>query len=389
MVGHDTHLSHYHLLRMGEMGKVFWAHSLGTVGSSLVTVFIPIFLYKLGFSIQQILIYLALQNFAAFLVQYPATRVIDKIGANRSMALAEVFHTLFFIGLLLLPGFERSLAVLVPVGIAWSITRALYWPAFHANFSKARAHKKAGNQVGAINAVVTFAHGATPAIGGLIATGYGISWAYGLAILLYVIAVTPLLFGDEVTKRRPLNFRNVDYRKTVPDLFSNAMFGAVNLAELVIWPLLVSFIVTSYAGVGLLSSVVTVASIAVTLYVGRREGSKGERHYVKEGTWVTGATNVLRLGAASGGHVAGINLLSGVGHALTVTPFMSRYYERADEEPRLEYITLMEMAHELSWVAYFLLLLTLTAFFPPTTALAVGLAAAVPLSFGARRMVRS
>ncbi len=389
MIGHDFHHGSYHLLRMGEMGKVFWAHSFGVIGSSLVTVFIPIFFYKLGYSIQQILIYLALQSFAAFLVQYPATRVIGKIGANRSMVLAEVFHTVFFIGLLVLPGLERSLAVLVPIGFAWSITRALYWPSFHANFSKARAHKKAGNQVGAINAMVTFAHGATPAIGGVIATVYGISWAYGLAIVFYVIGMTPLLFGEEVTKRRPLNFRNVNYRKTLPDMLSNAMYGATSLAELVVWPLMISFIVTSYAGVGLLSSVVTVASIAVTLYVGRREGAKGERHYLKEGTLVTAVTNALRVGATSGGQIAGINLLSGVGHALTMTPFISRYYERADEEPRLEYITLMEMAHELSWAAYFLLLLALTAFFPTTTALAVGLVVAVPLSFGARRMVRA
>ncbi|MEJ7660514.1 MAG: hypothetical protein WKG07_13325 [Hymenobacter sp.] len=146
--------------------------------------------------------------------------------------------------------------------------------------------------------------------------------------------MTPLLFGEEVTKRRPLDFRNVNYQKTIPDMISNAMYGATALAELVIWPLMISFIVTTYAGVGLLSSVVTVASITVTLYVGRREG-EGERHYLKEGTLVTGITNALRLGAASGGQVAGINLLSGMGQASTTHPFLSRYYERADEEAAL------------------------------------------------------
>ncbi|MEJ7660515.1 MAG: MFS transporter [Hymenobacter sp.] len=147
---------------MGEMGKVFWAHSFGVIGSSLVTVFIPIFLYKLGYSDPANPDLPRPPKFRGVFGAVPATRVIDKIGANRSMALAEVFHTAFFVGLLLLPGLDRSLAVLVPIGLTWSVTRALYWPSFHANFSKARAHQKAGNQVGAINAMVTFAHGATP-----------------------------------------------------------------------------------------------------------------------------------------------------------------------------------------------------------------------------------
>lgn len=389
MIGHDSHLSHYHLLRMSEMGKVFWAHSIGVVGSSLVTVFIPIFLYKIGYSIQEILIYLTFQNFVAAALQYPAIKLIDMLGGNRSMAVAMFTHILFFIALLVLPEFDQSLAILVPIGLLWSLTRAIYWPAFHANFSKARAHKKAGRQVGAINAVMIFAHGATPAVGGIIATEFDISWVYGAAIGLFLIALVPLLFGGEVTKRRPLDFRKVNYRKTVPDMFASAAYGMTNLVEVTIWPLLIFFIVSSYAGVGVLSSVVTIASIIVTLYVGRRESDRGQRHFLNEGAVVSSATNVFRLGAETGGHVVGINLLSGVGHSLTMTPYISRYYERADEEPRLEYIALMETAHELSWGVYLFFILILTTFLAPTTALTVGIAAAIPLSFGARRMVRS
>lgn len=387
MTGLDYNHAHYHFLRMSEMGKVFWAHTFGFIASGLVTIFIPIYLYQLGYPLDQVFLYLTAQFFYAFLLQYHCAKVVAKLGGNKSMVLGIFFHIVFFLALLTLPSAHWPL-LLLPV--PWAFTRSLYWVAFHANFSKSRSHAKAGSQVGIVQAIAVFAHGATPAIGGVLASEIGIAWVYGVSIGLFAVAAVPLLFGAEVTKHRPLKMRLLNWRKIRPDLVATFAYGVSNAIEMTIWPLLVFFVVSSYAGVGLLSSVVTLAAILVSIYVGRHEAARGERHYLKEGVTLTGATHLLRLAGQTGGGIFGINLLSGIGHSLTSTPFLSRYYELADEEPRLEYITAWEAAHDLGWVLIFgtiwLLLIALPTSVPDSAIMLAGVVMAVPTTLAIRKL---
>jgi len=374
---------HFHLLRFNELGRVFWAHSLGMIGSSLISLFIPIYLYNLGFPLPEILLFYLLGNLYAIFLQYPMSRVIARFGANRAMAVSTFFHIAYFVLLLTLPSGKWELGLVI---LPWAIARCLYWAAFHINFSKSRSKENAGRQLGLINAIVTLAHGVTPALGGIAATEFGISWVYGVAIGLFVISVVPLFFGMEVARKRLLKMRTVKWRKIRPDILSNFFNGMFTQSETMVWPLFVFFIVSSYAGVGLLSSVVTLAAIVVSIYVGRREATKGERHYLKEGAGVNTLTSAFRLLAENSGQIFGINLIGGIGHSLFATPFLSRYYEHADEEPRQEYVAVMETVNALGSLLFYVLLFSLSLYFTTSLVLFVGLAMAVPASLGMRLM---
>jgi hypothetical protein len=273
---------------------------------------------------------------------------------------------------------------LILVATLWGIDRDFYWFSLHANFSKARAHHNAGTQVSALNSLITFAHGITPAVGGIIATSAGIAWSYAIAIVMLISGSLPLITGPEITKRRKVSWRNLDYKRLWRDPVSNFFNGITTTSEVVLWPLIIYFIVNSYAGVGILSSIVIFVSISVALYVGKREAIKGERRYLRRGLTLETFVNALRVVAQNAGHVFGINLINGVSRSLYTTPYMTRYYRHCDEEPRLEYIALMETGNQLGGVVVLTILLVLSFHLSIEATLLAGVIIAIPASFGTR-----
>lgn len=374
---------HYHLRRLSTNGRVVWAHTLNSVAGSLILIFVPIFLLRSGYAFPEVLTYLMLQGLFSVPIQLSAAWFVTRYGANLGMSVGLLSQVVFLLILLSLLTVHWPLALLA---FFWALARATYWVSFHLNFSKSRSHKKGGRQVGLVNIIKIASGGFAPAVGGVAATQFGINWVYGFGAGLFLLAAVIMLRNADLTKHRRLSFQSLSLRKIRPDLLANAGNGVTTVAESIVWPILVSLIVSSYAGIGLLSSVVIFASIGAAFYVGRREAVRGTKHYLRQGSLLAGVTDGLRLLAQNAGHIFGINFFWGVGTALYYTPFMTQYYEHADEEPRIEYITAMETVHEITWGGFFFILLLLSAFLPERTVLLCGIGIAIPGNYIIQRM---
>ncbi|MBI5906725.1 hypothetical protein HY857_01585 [Candidatus Saccharibacteria bacterium] len=297
------------------------------------------------------------------------------------LAIGNVWFIAQFWMLASLQTYHWSLAL---VALAWALNRTYYWTGFHYSFSSARAHKHGGVQIAGVNALVILMATSAPAVGGIVATLFGIKYIYLTAIAFLVIASVPMLSPNKGPAKVTLTMPWKEFLKMRRDAVANFFNGMIILAEQSIWPMLVFLLVSSYAGIGLLSSVIAVASIATTLYVGRKEEIRGEQHYIKRGLATYSLTSVGRALVQNSSQVFGLNLLGGVGRSLYVTPFMNRYYSNSDGGHRLGYITIMETAFSIGSVVYVAALLLLSAFLPVKTVLVIGLATVAILVAGVR-----
>lgn len=146
--------------------------------------------------------------------------------------------------------------------------------------------------------------------------------------------------------------------------------------------------IPTYAGVGALSSVIVLTSILVSVYVGRREETKGVRHYIREGTLLNGIGQALKVFVVNTGQVFGVNFVSGIGYSLYLTSYNTRYYEKI-ERYGLPYLFIMQAASAIAWIVMFGTLLLLTLSFPELSARSVllaGILLAVPMSFLIRKI---
>jgi hypothetical protein len=367
---YSASFTHYHLPRMQEMGRIFWCHSIGMLAISLAMIFVPIFLLNTGFSFTEVLLYILLQQLLAVLLQYPVSKSFQFIHPHYLLAFGAICYVLFFGILSTIEAYHWSLLLLA---FLWALNRTIYWTAFHYIFGLARKPLKAGRQIAGINALTMLASTVAPAIGGLVAQYFGIEYIYITASILLIISVVPIIGRKNIIPKSRLTMTWKEAWAIRRDAIANLCNGVVLAGEFNIWALLVFVLVGTYAGVGLLSSVIALASIIITIYVGRREETRGEKRYIKEGLAFYSITSLGRAIAQNSLHVFGLNLLGGIGRSLYTTPYMNRYYSNSDKGSRLGYISIMESMFSVGGVIYISVLLALSLVLPMKDVLTIGM----------------
>lgn len=378
---HHAGHHYYHAIRLTELKRLYWAHTVKQLASNMTLIFIPIYLYSLHFSLTAILGFFLLTNIIYLVLQYPAMKWANRIGSNKTMAISLVLQGVLSLMLATLSFFNWPLWVL---SLIYAAVIMLYWPNFRACFAKSLLHKKTGRAAGTSSALTTLAYGVAPALGGAIASGFSIVVLYVVSIGLFILAAGPLLSSKEIIQNDPFNLKDLNVRKIKRDLMANFSDTIDDTILSVVWPLFIFLAIPSYVGVGLLSSISVVAGMVIAIYVGRREELRGARKYLKRGTLITSLSNGIRLLTQSVGQIAGVNFINGLGHALMATPFNARYYENANEEPLLPYVYAMMIVSALGNLVLFAILLVVSFFAPIQTVLLVGLLLAIPAGFAVR-----
>ncbi|MDP4000182.1 MAG: hypothetical protein Q8Q11_01990 [bacterium] len=363
-----------------ELHHLFWSDAVASVGVALVQLLVPAYLLTLGYSLPEVCLFFIILYGGQIPMAYLTARLMSRVSPNVLMGVGNLLAILSYVVLLLLS--VTDIPLWVPA-VMRAVDKGLYYIPFHLSFSKSRKRAKGDSQVGIMKALNILAAGSAPAVGGIVASLAGIAWVYGIAAGTFLVAAIIILRGQDVAKHRRFK-RSLLSRRVIPDVVANGLGSSMDVVETVVWPLIIFLLVKSYAGVGILSSVVVLTSAAVAFWTGRRADHHGERRYLKRGSWVASVTNALRLIAASAVHIFGINLLSGVGQSLLRTAFVSRFYKHADREPRLEYVWAMETGHVAGWMIFMSTLFVLASVLPVGAALTAFVIIAVPLSFGAR-----
>lgn len=376
MISHRHHASVFHARHMSKLGRINVAHTIRVIALSLIGVFVPIYLYKTGYDLTSILMLFMLQGLFWALLIYPTMLSIGRYGAKRVLVAGNILSAVYAATLVAFEQFQFPLWILA---LSWGAMVAPYWFAYRVAFSSIIDSGKAGQEVSLSAGLNLAGAGLAPLIGGILASSLGIGVVYGLALGLCIGALAFIFDRQPNVASRRANVRNIDWRKAWPDIITNGAYGVDDALQGVVWPLLIFLVVPSYAGVGALSSVIVVSSILVSLYVGRREATRGERHYMKEGSILLTALNGLRILVSSTTHVFGVNLISGVSHALIDTPYMSRYYRKANAASRIEYIFGMQMAAAIVWFLYSAILVAASLILPQNIVLLIGLLIALPM----------
>ncbi len=380
---HHASRHHYHILRLDELKRLYWAHTIRGLASNIALIFVPIYLYKLEFGLTAIMGYFLWFSVIWAITLYPGVYITNKIGANKAMSIGLLIEGVHIIMLATIGTYNWPLwliALFMAVGVT------LYWPGFRSCFAHSLLHRKIGPAVGISAALSLIAYGAAPAVGGAIATYLGIGILYTLAMVFFIAAALPLFTAPEIVKNFDIKLSNLNWRRIRKDLIANASDNLDDSVLSSIWPLFIFLLVPTYVGVGILSSITIIASIMISLYVGKKVRKRSG--FLPRGSWVVSLTNTARIFTQSAGHIAGVNFVNGLGHALMLPSFDARYYKNAEQEPVLLYVFAMLMAGAIGCILLFGSLMLISMFASDWIVLASGLIMAIPASY-AIRLIRA
>ncbi len=256
-----------HLSR--QLKELYLSTTILGFASSLVAIFEPIYLYKIGFSVPRILLFF-LAIYALHLVLAPfGGKLIRARGYEHGMIYGAPFLILYYLSLFAL---KYHAGFIVLAVLAVGLFKTLYWPGFHADFARSGADGERGRELGAFVFLGQISGIAGPLLGGIIINFFGFAPLFITVSLLILASNVPLLTTPEIFAPREMfyvdAFKRMLRKEHRSRLVASFGFGE-DLLNGVVWPIFMFMIVGGVVSLGGIATASALATAVLALVVGR------------------------------------------------------------------------------------------------------------------------
>lgn len=325
-----------------EIKELFWSALIMNFTLAMVLIFEPIFLYKIGYSLAQIMLFFLAVYFLYVLLNPIGAAYAARYGYEASIFVSTIFLIFYYLCLFLLPQY-RWLIFFTP--LVYGIQKAFYWPAYHADFAKFSSAKYGGRQIGLMTIIISLVFILGPVLGGLLITLGGFQLLFIVVSVLFLASNIPLLITKEVFRPRSFPYLEV-FKKMLSKKERNAFLAYLGFGEdlifMVVWPIFISLIIVSYFSIGLLVTLATLLTAIITFYLGKLTDTKNKKKILQTGASLNLLSWILRIFLAMPLGVFFMDSMSKVSKNIIGIPLMAITYKRARDHKILSTTTFFE-----------------------------------------------
>lgn len=354
-----------------EVAEIYASRTLRMIAIGMSTVFMSVFLYQNGYSVQFIALYWLLYLLFKAAVALPAAKYAALYGPKHGILLSNLLYIPSMIIFAFVP--ETGIPAIIATAILQGLSMTLYDICYLTDFSKVKNPEHAGKEIAYMNILDKIATGLSPLVGGVVALLAGPQVTMCAAALLFLLASLPLFkTGEPTTTHQKLVFRGFPWRLAWRSLVAEAAVGFDSLSSSIVWLLLVAITVLGvtsnmvYAELGALLSVVLLAALASSYVYGvlidRRRGGE----LLKTMVVVNSFLHLARPFAQTPLSVAFINATNEVATTGYAMSFIRGLFDTADiSGHRITYLGCVAVVLNLGMAMAALLLLICVSMWPP------------------------
>lgn len=298
---HHHHISRYVHLRHflhDRYNDLLVSDTFRQFSLSMISLFVPIFLLKSGYSILEITLLEIAMFISIIFLHFFVLHAIARLGVKRTLIISYIFNIIFYLLLYNTDNFiglSNKTLFLVIIGVFNILPTALYWSAHHVFFFKSTDSAHAGAKIGLLFCLPTLIGIISPYLGSVLITKYDFRFVFLLSAVLLVAASFSLLFSENIeVKTARLNLKKIldlkHIRKNIIFFIQGVSFAATSF----IWPILLflsSIKLTAIGGLYLISSFIY--SI-VGFLAGKRSDKKSSRNLVALSSIGHGISIIMR-----------------------------------------------------------------------------------------------
>lgn len=358
-----------------ELTELYISSMLRTFAVSVLMVFVPFYLYQIGYPVYSILGFFAFYFTARILTDIAASYFVARFGPKHSMVIACVAEIIMAAMFLTLKDYHWQLWI---VGVISGLSASFFFIAYHVEFSKIKHPNHVGKEVGNMQIFQKIAAIAGPLIGGVAGSFFGPKYIFIIASLVLVASLWPLFRTKEpVRLHQKLDYRAIPLKKTIRDYISYIGLGIENTLSINLWPLYVSlFALTGsvYAQLGALTSFSVLASIFAAHMIGRYIDTQNARPLLRYSSAINAVVYLVRPFVSSLWPAFATNIVNEVATTGYRLPYLKGFYARPDElhGTRIVYISSMETFGSIAKATIWWLLAIMAGFMATKTVLIVG-----------------
>lgn len=323
-----------------ELKLFYLSFAIFNFAVNIVQIFIPIFLFQKGFSIEAIVLFFAV-SLAARLVSLPISAGLSSAyGAKKIISFAFFLEIIFFLFLQKVNGLSLDFYA---SAFFYGFVQAFLWLPFLVHMSKISPDKDRGKISARLNIYSSLASALSPLLGGLAITAYGFKGGFLLAVLFIIPAIILLLQTPEVSKIRKIKFNLVDPRKIIGDIVGNGAFNFQSYLNLMIWPIFIFTVLPEYNNIGFVQTASLVISFITFISIGKLVDKYNRKKVLLLGSFLNSAVGVFRVFASSLSGVFLLNTASIFTSNLQQIPWNVKLQEHMDADARTEYVAIFEV----------------------------------------------
>lgn len=337
---HSHHLF-FNFLRNRELNELYVSMAIKSFALSLTGVFVPIYLYQIGYSFSSIFLFFAMVAFMGILVTFPAAKISYRIGAKHSILLSMPFIIIFF---LLLFSIEIIRWPLFLMALFMGIHTALFYFAYHVDFSKFSKRKSRGRQVGLSYVLIGMVAVLGPLLGGLILSFSSFKVLFGLVSILFFISTIPLFMSREFHEPVSFSLKGFFRGQKAGDIIAYLGNGAEMRLGTIVWPLFIFVFILGgrYITLGAVVSVALFFSLIIVFLASKFSDIK-RKFVMRSGIVFNSITWVFKSFITAPIHVFVADAFYGASEASTHIPFDAMNYDKTRDSNRAKIIVQREV----------------------------------------------
>lgn len=335
--------------------------------AGLINLFLPIFLFVFFGNINIVLLFFIVSYVLAIFFIPLGAILMTKTGFKKSMIIGSLFSTCYFICLYLL-SLGHFIALFFAIGFI-VLSRMFYWVPYHTDFAKLTSKRTRGREIALLVSIASLISVAVPFVSGFIIARFGFHALFAIALGIDFVSTIPILFIKPINEKY-----SYSYFQTFKELFSKKnknLFlaymgdGAEAIVGVVIWPVFIfQLLKGEYFSVGIVSSLVVLASIIFRLIMGNVTDRFSKRKLIKIGSALYSVGWVVKVFIQTAFQIFVVNAYHSFVAIIRRNPFTTLMYEQAADRGHYvdEYTVLREVSLNIGRVLMLCLMLVLFSF---------------------------
>jgi len=241
---------------------------LSTFARNLIEVFIPIILYKFGFSLKEVILYYLLVNMFSLILSYPCVYISSKYN-NKVLGIIGIIS--FLLVQLLLNFIYKSTVFLIIISLAYSLYRRGYW--ISRRFYNLRVMRKKNisstySFISIINHVgVVF----STYIGSLLLDFVTVRILTVISMFLFSISLIPLYLLNFEHNEKKIKLEPFKIIKLIPkkNIFLFGTYELINVIKFLFTMYLFLYVKDNYQTIGILNIFTNLSTIIFAHFYGK------------------------------------------------------------------------------------------------------------------------
>jgi len=287
----DIQHMYIHYLAHKEIDDLYISVFIKLLAESFISIFLPVFLLKLGYGLNEIILFYMVRFITLSLFMYIFLHLCSIIGVKKVLAIGTVFLILTYFMLNFL---DSGLNLFIPA-IMIGLSTGSYYAAYHFELAKSIKPKKEAKSVSFVKIIAILTATLGPLIGAFIIDATSFAHVFIVASILLLISIIPLFFtSDFKVAKEKVNLKKIFKVDTSEKALSYQFEGFLHVFDLLFWPLFIYAMIGSISTLGRIVSFASLFMILFVKYVGKR-AEKDPHKVLESGALIYSPIWLLKL----------------------------------------------------------------------------------------------